>query len=160
VLTISKNISQENMEKLKNQFFENENQKLTFKESFEQKLDLLNDLDLIQDKITTQTLIGDSDLNIMNQIFFYGMGLGVGLGIDTKVPIVGFHIFSVYSLIGKVAINHMFKVSKELQGHLFGLIFGFCGILLKILIPYTYGPWIVGYGFTLLTFWAERSTQN
>lgn len=163
ILTISRNISANKTDKLIKQFLENENNELTFEESLKQKLTILKDLDLIEDKIALQDFLSNTnndtmsslgyDFSIARLVSFFGIGLGVGVGINTHIPFFGWEVLGLFALLGKVSVANAFRQATEVRGFIFGGFIGFIGLLIKVLIPYSYGPFVIGFGLTGFTAW-------
>ena len=163
ILTISRNISANKTNKLIKQFLENENNELTFEESLKQKLTILKDIDLIEGKIALQDFLNNKnndtmsslgyDFSISRLVSFFGIGLGVGVGMNTHIPFYGWEVLGLFAFRGKASIANAFRQATEVRGLVFGGFIGFIGLLIKVLIPYSYGPIIIGFGLAGFTAW-------
>ena len=163
ILTISRNISANKTDKLIKQFLENENNELTFEESLKQKLTILKNLDLTEGEIALRDFLNNTnndtmsslgyDFGMASLVNFFGIGLGVGVGINTHIPFFGWEFLGLFAFRGKASVANAFGRSTEVRGFILGGFIGFIGLLIKVLIPYSYGPIIIGFGLTGFTAW-------
>ena len=169
-MSISENISFNNVNKLIKLINEADNKNLNFEESLDYKINILKDFNLISKEIKKIEIRNDSfnmrnetkdvklplcslDFTMGNRVNFFGAGFGVGVGVNTHIPIAGWEIFSIFAFAGRVSIGQALGRSSGLRGLIIGIIFGFVGILMKVLIPYSYGPIIIGHGRAVFSVW-------
>jgi len=170
ILTISGNISFNNVNKLIKLMNDVDDKNLDFDESLECKIDILQDFNLISDEIEKIEIHNDAfkggnetkdnntsscglDFSMLTRNSFFGAGFGVGVGVNTHIPIAGWEVLGFFAFAGRVTIGQALGRSAGLRGLIFGGIFGFVGILMKVLIPYSYGPIIIGHGLSVFSVW-------
>ena len=176
-------ISMKNALELSNRYLTLDNTVNSFEESFKQKLAMLKELDLVADDITMEDILGTSVIkwiqsineipnslsvrddnplvNAFGILSFGGIGLGVGFGLNSLVPVIGYDNVGIFWFLGKVTtVGFPTIIPQGLPiGIIVGGFIGFVGIYMRVLTPYAYGPFVFGCGFSGPTLWWRFSLR-
>ena len=171
-----KNISVKNAFELTNKFLTIDNTVNSFEESFKQKLAVLKELNLLDEGITIEKLLGNSGnkliqtsgeipktlpignrktiFNVGGIVSFGGIGGGIGFGINSHIPVIGYENIGIFWFRGGITLwGFPLIVPQYLMGRIIGVFTMFTGILIRVLYPYTYGPFVFGLGISGPAIW-------